>query len=219
VRRALDPLAQLADKYQCAILFIRHLNKTAGRRAVYRGGGSIAFTAACRSAWLIADDPEQPGRRVLAQIKNNLAPPQPSLAFEVVTVPGAPPALSWLGPTDRSADQLLAASAAGAASPLPRDRAREFLLTELAGGPRTSRDLWKLAREQGLSKRTLVRAGKELGVSCVRAGARHDGVCYWLLPDQKLPDHLRQKSDTPLLDDMLDRLNEQYPPPTPLDDV
>src|SRR5262249_26566324 len=81
VRRALLPLAGLAARHFCAILLIRHLNKLLGGLALYRGGGSIGFLAACRSGWLVGRDPQEPGRRVLAQVKNNLAPPQPSLAF------------------------------------------------------------------------------------------------------------------------------------------
>ena len=95
------------------MLFVRHLNKLRGARALYRGGGSIGLVALCRSAWLVAADPEAPARRVIAQVKNNLAPPQPSLAFEVRTADGAPPAVAWLGPSTRTADDLLTAGAPG----------------------------------------------------------------------------------------------------------
>jgi RecA-family ATPase len=66
VRRALPPLARLADRYACAILLVRHLTKSGSARPLYRGGGSIGILGACRSAWLIAPDPEAPERRVLA---------------------------------------------------------------------------------------------------------------------------------------------------------
>ncbi len=57
IRRALYPLAELAKMYGCTIILIRHLNKKAGSRSLYRGGGSIGFVAACRSAWLVGLDP------------------------------------------------------------------------------------------------------------------------------------------------------------------
>src|SRR5205807_2133761 len=79
IRAALLPLAHLARKHHCVILLVRHLNKLGDQRAVYRGGGSIGLIAACRSAWLLAADPDCPARRILAQNKNNLAPYQPSL--------------------------------------------------------------------------------------------------------------------------------------------
>src|SRR5439155_15801283 len=99
IRRALEPLARLAEARRCAVLFVRHLNKLGGGRALYRGAGSIGLVAVCRSAWLVAADPEAPARRVMAQVKNNLAPPQPSLAYEVRAADGAPPAVAWLGPS------------------------------------------------------------------------------------------------------------------------
>ena len=65
LRQALFPLLQLAAKYQCVILLVRHLNKRDGSRFLYRGEGSIGFLGVCRSGWLIALDPEQPERSVL----------------------------------------------------------------------------------------------------------------------------------------------------------
>jgi len=72
-RRALAPLVALARRHACVVLLIRHLNKTEGRRALYRGLGAIGLVGACRSAWLVAEEAEKPARRVLAQVKNNLA--------------------------------------------------------------------------------------------------------------------------------------------------
>ena len=56
------------------VQLVRHLNKSGGRQALYRGLGSIGLVANCRSAWLVAADPRARGRAVLAQVKNNLAP-------------------------------------------------------------------------------------------------------------------------------------------------
>jgi len=76
VRRALVPLRALAERTRCAIVLIRHLNKMSGvDRALYRAGGSIAFTAAVRLSYLLALDPtdkspETERRRILACVKN-----------------------------------------------------------------------------------------------------------------------------------------------------
>src|SRR5262249_2461898 len=82
VRQALAPLAVVAEATGAAILLVRHLNKAGGAKAVYRGGGSIGIVGACRSAWLIGKHPGDDRQRVLAQVKNNLAKPQPSLGYE-----------------------------------------------------------------------------------------------------------------------------------------
>jgi archaellum biogenesis ATPase FlaH len=82
VRSLLAPLAALAEKHKTAILAIRHLNKGTGK-ASYRGQGSIDFLAACRSAFLVGEDPENPGQKVFCHIKANLGPKTPSLTYTI----------------------------------------------------------------------------------------------------------------------------------------
>ena len=69
MRRALSPLSQLADTHRCAILMDRHINKTGGVHALYRGGGSIGLVGACRSAWLVAPDPAQINPQTLEDLR------------------------------------------------------------------------------------------------------------------------------------------------------
>lgn len=81
IRRSLAPLASLAAETGVAVLVIRHLNKTEGKNALYRGGGSIGIIGAARSGLLVAKDPDDPDgeRRILVPTKSNLAklPPGP----------------------------------------------------------------------------------------------------------------------------------------------
>jgi hypothetical protein len=218
VRRALLPLVALAERHHCVVLLIRHLNKLAGGRALYRGGGSIGFLGVCRSGWLVGRDPGEPDRRVLAQVKNNLAPPQPSLAFTVQAPGGADPRLEWLGPSPLTADELLAGEPVAAAMPR-RDRARDFVADFLADGPRTAREVWEAARELGLSERTLYRAREPLQVRVERVQRGTARLDYWLLPHQRLPAPPPGGDDVPDLEQWLAPLREQFPPPTPLDDL
>ena len=108
VRRALGSLTWLARKHRCAILLVRHLNKARGGRALYRGGASIGFTASCRSVLLAGPDPQQPGGRVLAQVKQNLAAAQPSLLYTATTEQSETPLIAWRGASTLSADDLVA---------------------------------------------------------------------------------------------------------------
>jgi hypothetical protein len=218
VRRALFPLVELADRYGCVILLLRHLNKEGGYEGLYRGGGSIGFVAVCRSAWLFALDPGAPERVVIAQVKNNLAPPQPSLAYTIVNRHPAPPQVSWLGPSPLTARQLLA-GAARPPQPSPRDRARAFLTDCLANGPRTSREIWAAAEELGLSQRTLERAKQELEVRSRQVWENGNRLSYWLLRGQDLPPAIPADDVVPDLEPWLAPLREQFPPSTPLDDL
>jgi hypothetical protein len=219
VRRALAPLVRLAQRYGCAVLLVRHLTKGLRGRALYRGGGSIGMLAACRSAWLAAPDPHDPQRRVLAQVKNNLAPPQPSLAYTLQAQEGAPPSLCWLGPSLWTADQLVAGPAPAAASPRPRDRAAEFLSDVLKDSPRTSRDLLAAARQGGLTEHTLRRAKRELEIRSLPVWAGGQRLSYWPLPGQRLPDTIAPEDAEPDLEEWLAPLRARFPPSTPLDDM
>jgi hypothetical protein len=219
VRRALQPLDCIARERRCVLLFHRHLNKSGGHQALYRGGGSIGLVGACRSAWLVAPDPHDPARCVLAEVKNNLAGRQPSLVYALAGGEGEAPTLTWHGTSPLTAGQLLVA-AAGAPPPiLARERARAFLTGALEKAPRTSRERWPLAQRARLSKRTVKRAKADLGIRSVRVCADGKRLSYWLLPGQELPGGLTPESATPELDAYLARLGELYPPSTPLDDL
>lgn len=66
-------LATLAEKYQCAIVLVGHMNKAVGNKAAYRGIGSIDFFAVARSVLLVDRIKGEPNTRAVVQIKNNLA--------------------------------------------------------------------------------------------------------------------------------------------------
>jgi hypothetical protein len=213
IRRALYPLACLAVKHCCVAKMIRHLNKSPSGHALYRGAGSIAFVAACRSAWLVARDPHDPGRCVLAENKNNLAPPQPSLSYAVTGTEGATPTLSWLGACPWTANELVA-TVKSATKGSPREQACDFLLDFLSKGPRTSREVWTASQEHRLAKRTLDRAKEDLDIRSVWVAGDGSPLSYWLLPHQQAP--VDEESD---IEPWLAPLRKRFPPPTPLDDL
>jgi hypothetical protein len=200
-------------------LLTRHLNKDGGCQSVYRGGGCINLLGACRAGWLIARDPEVPARRVLAATKHNLARLPPSLAFEVGATAAGPLGLTWLGPTSWTAKQLLRAAGQPDRPPTEADRARDFLVAALANGPLTSREVWRLAQEQGLSKRTLDRAREQLRIGTHRRWRDLRVVSYWLLPGQEVPADVGSGGPTDEVTRVLAELDARYPPPSPLDEL
>lgn len=76
-------LAALAEKYQCAIVLVGHMNKAAGNKAAYRGMGSIDFFAVARSVLLVGRVEGEANVRAVVQIKNNLAVFGHPKAFEL----------------------------------------------------------------------------------------------------------------------------------------
>jgi hypothetical protein len=186
VRGALVPLVHLARRRACALLLIRHLNKTAGTRSIYRGGGSIAFQGVCRSSWLVGLDPFDPERRVMAQVKNNMARLQASLGF-ALRRQGDDVALDWLGTSPMTGNQLLAAAGRKPDLPGPLERARDFLREYLQEGPRPTTEIWPAAQHLGFTYGTLRRARKREDIRFVRTWTGTQRLIYWLLPNQSLP--------------------------------
>lgn len=214
VRRALNPLAELADRHRCLILFSRHLNKDEGSRALYRGLYSIAFSAMCRCGWLVAPDPKIRDQYILSQAKNNLDPPQESWAYRIVKHSTGQPRIEWLGPTLWKFDDL---TSSGRATKHMCERAADFLRALLQPGPRLVREISLAAEQYGFSEATLRRAKKDLKIETERIGKfGKDHKAYWLLPGQELPKELYPEG-TDEVRAWLRRLEEQYPEPTPLE--
>ena len=109
VRAAVMPLKHLATRLGIAVLLVRHLNKSGGDKAIYRGGGSIAFTGICRLGLMLAEHPDNDGKRVLLPVKNNLSKEADGLAFALAS--DDPDGVAWVSwdrePVQISADDVL----------------------------------------------------------------------------------------------------------------
>jgi hypothetical protein len=177
VRRALAPLAAMAERTGAAVVVVRHLNKGAGTNAVYRGGGSIGIIGAARSGLLIARDPDDDTRRVLAVSKSNVSAPVPALGFRLVETQ-AGLGVDWLGVSEHTTSTLLDEPTGDDRT--QRDEAVEWLEAKLASGAMPSPEIRKQARADGIKDRTLDRAKKKLGVVAIKAGMA--GGWTWALP-------------------------------------
>jgi len=187
VRRALAPLAKLAEETGAAVLVVRHLNKASGGNPLYRGGGSIGIIGAARSALLVARHPDDE-RRVLAPLKTNLAPPAPSLAFILTAADNGAVRVEWKEQTHLDAAALLSAPA-DHEERSTLSEAQDFLREVLAAGPVPAAEVQAEAKDAGISTRTLDRARREIGVESKREGEpgkRGGGTWRWSLPEIKV---------------------------------
>ena len=150
-------LGALAEKHQCAIVLIGHMNKAAGNRAAYRGMGSIDFFAVARSVLLVGRVEGEPNIRAVIQIKNNLAAFGHPKAFAL-----SEDGFGWLGDYEITADEVLG----GIAPKANKMEQAKRLLRELAltSDAVQSNEIFDMADEQGISKRTLENAKRELGI-------------------------------------------------------
>lgn len=185
VRGALVALAVAAEEAGIAVVLIRHLNKSTGGSALYRGGGSIAFAGLARVVWVVGTDPNDPNRRALTVSKNNLAafPQTLGYALESAGEFGVGRA-SWLGPLPLKADDLVRPPATEAHAPA-RAVATEFLTRVLTDGPRPAAELFAEADNEGIAEKTLRRAKDDLKIKAERVGgiSKH-GWWSWSLPEE-----------------------------------
>lgn len=65
IRPLMKRISVLAEKYQCAIILIGHMNKNSNGKSSYRGLGSIDFQAAARSVLIVGRVKDEPEIRVM----------------------------------------------------------------------------------------------------------------------------------------------------------
>ena len=193
VRRALAPLSALAERTRAAIVAIRHLNKSAGGHALYRGGGSIGIIGAARVGLLVARDPDDDERHVVAVTKSNLAAEPPSLAFRLVEDAEIGVArVEWLGESEHGASALLAARTDDPDEGSALAEAVEVLRTILVAGPVSAKEAEREAYDAGVTRATLLRARKAAGVTAERVGGLgRAGGWQWSLEPKALTESLR----------------------------
>jgi putative DNA primase/helicase len=190
VRRALQPLVDLAMTRRCAVLGITHLTKgTQGREPTERVTGSLAFGALARVVMATAKLPDEDGGgRVLVRAKSNLGADTGGYRYdlEALDLPGHPGIITtrvlWGEVLDGTARELLGRAEAQG-DPDERgalEDAKGFLRAVLADGPLSAKQIKREADEAGHSQITLKRAKAALGVEAIKDGFRAGWT--WALP-------------------------------------
>ncbi|MEW6775000.1 MAG: AAA family ATPase [Bdellovibrionota bacterium] len=173
-RWSLRDLDFVASVYQCTILLVRHLKRTPGGRPVRPRPDDARFQAA--SVLLAAVDPEDPQKRILAHARNVYGRRAESRGFEAREESG----IEWGEARELSAEELLYPPKEETPDhPSALHKAREFLIRTLADGREvTVKQVQEGAALEGISKKTLLRAKKSLGVQ----STRDVWNWHWILP-------------------------------------
>lgn len=182
VRGLLAPLAQLASRHKIAVALIQHLNKSSGGSAMYRSIGSVAFIAAARAAYVVTKDQNNPDRRLVMPVKNNLAKDNTGLAYSVITAENGAPILVWESePVTITADEALSLPDNNEEK-TDTDWAVLFLNDLLAEGPIRADEVHKEAGKAGITKKPLRRAQEQLGIKPKKSAFK--GGWVWDLPHE-----------------------------------
>ncbi len=173
VRGALAPLCQLAEKHRLSIIGITHLNKDVTKKAVYRAMGSLAFIATARAVWFIAPDERDRQRRLFLPIKTNLSVDPQGLAFRIE----GGRLVFEEDPIDIPAEEFLSNDSQEGTSALKE--ACEWLRQALADGPLSSKDCFRMARENHISDASLRRAKRTLGARSFKQSSSTGSCWMW----------------------------------------
>jgi len=167
LRNLLRALAGLAQSTDLALLVIHHLRKKglfdSGKIDLDRVRGSSVIVQWARVV-LAIDRPNsehEPDKVRLSQIKNNLAPFAQPLGFEI-----SEEGLAFGDPPQEPHTET------------QLDRASDLLLSVLAHGPVSANDVYAEGEGAAISKVTLKRAKKKLGIVALR----QDNRWLWSLP-------------------------------------
>ena len=213
VRRALQPLVDLAAKCDCAVLGITHFAKGGqGTDPAQRVVGSVAFTAVARVVMVAAKvkgDEEGQDTRILARSKSNIGPDDGGFQYHLEQsepLPGIHAShIAWGKAVEGTARELLTDpddgpqdEGAGSA----KEAAEEFLLELLKDGATATKHNQEQAKEAGITWATVRRASDALGVK----KRPSNGSWYWQLPHLlKQVAQLAQRSET----EQVEQVSEQ----------
>ena len=185
VRSFLNPLKELAEKYELAILGISHLNKNSDLEAAYRILGSVGFNAGARSVWMVAVNPADEDSRLLLPVKGNVGKNPKGLEFrlvsvEVDTADGTIESVRCEFERDkvyRTADEVMAEEKKKQRAPV-KHSVKRWLEDMLKSGAMDVKVIEKKAAKDGISTRTLRRAKEDIGVKSKRVRDKW----VWQLP-------------------------------------
>ena len=173
VRPVLKRLSLMAERTQCAVILIGHMNKAQGLKSGYRGLGSIDFRASARSVLIVGRLKSGDTLRIVAQDKNSLAPEGAAIAFELHPEHG----FQWKGFCDATVDNILNGTGQVQTKTMQmEDELRRFLTQ-----PRPAEEVLALAKQLGISERTLKIAKRNLGI----LSERRADQWLWRLPEQE----------------------------------
>jgi len=182
VRGVLAPLTRLAAEKGCTVVAIRHFSKVQTGNVLHKGGGSIGIIGAARVGIVIARDPEDDGRCIVAVAKSNVGKIPPALAYRIHETPDETSYVVWEGTTAHTATQLIALPP-DADERSARDEIADALRAALASGPRPAEAVKREVKSAtGSTDKQLRTARERLGVVPNRAGFGPGSIVQWQLP-------------------------------------
>lgn len=170
---------EIAHRYHCAVMTLRHLTKSSKERALYRGQGNIAFAGLARVIITVGVMPEEEETRVMAVTKINVARIPKALSFNIHELPDTlkekdRSKFEWGDFVELTSDEIIISKPGGKNN--DKEVAIKFLSDQLDEGPVNEDKIRRMADARSIGKRAINQAILELGIT------KKDGL--WSMPDQ-----------------------------------
>ena len=163
VRQVLKNLSKIASDTNCAIILVGHLNKNERGKDLYRGMGSVDFSAVARSILHLKKSENDSRIRIIFQVKNSLAKEGNPIAFRI----NNDGSIDWLGDYDEEELPSINSS---------NDLVTNMILETLSEEGKSFTDIKEMIGDLA-SERTLYRIKKRLGIKSIKK----NGIWYWQL--------------------------------------
>lgn len=175
VRGVLGELAAIAARSGAAVVCVTHLNKDQGgqKKAIYRAMGSLAFAAAARTVFAVSKHPDNPDKRVVSMVKNNVGVGGSSRVYRIDQG-----RVAWLDEACSLDADTIEGGSESVDQVTALEEAERFLAELLRNGPVAAAEVFFEAASVGISEITLRRARRRIGVHVERA----DKQWAWRLP-------------------------------------
>ena len=181
-QQAIGYFKDIARRFNCGVVLVRHLTKSGSNKAIYRGQGSIAFAGAARIVVSVWKSPVDEDDRIVSCTKINISIPFQSFTYSIESLPDTLKSknrsrLVWGEHTDMTSEDMVVSDV------LEKDNSKkeaiEFLKESLKDGQIEVTKVIKMAEARSISKTTLHRASIKLGVVKTKKGS--DKKSYWSL--------------------------------------
>jgi archaellum biogenesis ATPase FlaH len=188
-QQAMKHFVEIARRFNCSCVVLRHLTKSTKEKALYRGQGSIAFTGMARVVMTVGQHPEDDNVRVMAVTKLNVTKIPDALTFEIKPLPDTlkrqdRSELVWGDFVDLTADEIMMTSPA---KKKRGDEVEDFLRDLLESGPMTKGAVERAAKARGISIKIVLRTAAAIGVVRQKKGYAGKRTSVWALPTTGAP--------------------------------
>lgn len=161
-QQAMGTFVQIAKRYDCAVLVLRHLTKSTKEKALYRGQGSIAFTGMARIVITVGQHPDEQDVRVMAVTKINVAKAPKAMTWTINSLPDT------LKQTDRSvfkwgdwceltADDIVSVAPIKAEGGDKEAEAIAAITSLIESGKKRHEEIARACEARGISRKTVER--------------------------------------------------------------